>query len=99
LALLEAAREAKAIVGELSDTQLRSVTGQVLPARATVVSRLMLGKLTLRNVPLLIGQVHTFDFWGFGSEPAIVVGIDILRKFQSVAIDSKRGEVRFRVPG
>ncbi|USQ94410.1 retropepsin-like aspartic protease [Caulobacter sp. RL271] len=99
LALLEAAREAKAIVGELADTQLRSVTGQVLPARATVVSRLMLGKLTLRNVPLLIGQVHTFDFWGFGSEPAIVVGIDILRKFQSVAIDSKRGEVRFRVPG
>lgn len=99
LALLDAAREAKAIVGELSDTQLRSVTGQILPARATVVSRLMLGKLTLRNVPLLIGEVHTFDYWGFRDEPAIVIGIDILKKFQSVAIDSKRGEIRFRVPG
>jgi len=99
LALLDAARRAKAIVGELSDTQLRSVTGQILPARATVVSRLMLGKLTLRNVPLLIGEVHTFEYWGFRDEPAIVIGVDILRKFQSVAIDSKRGEVRFRVPG
>lgn len=99
LALLSAAREGNSIVGELSDTELRSVTGQVLPARSTVVSRLMLGKLTLRNVPLLIGQVHTFDYWGFRDEPAIVIGVDILRKFQSVAIDSKRGEVRFRVPG
>lgn len=99
LALLEAARDAKAIVGELSDTELRSVTGQVLPARTTVVSRLMLGKLTLRNVPLLIGEVHTFEYWGFRDEPAIVIGVDILKKFQSVAIDSKRGEVRFRVPG
>lgn len=99
LPLLEAARAAKAIVGELSDTELRSVTGQILPARASVVSRLMLGKLTLRNIPLLIGEVHTFDYWGFRDEPAIVIGIDILKKFQSVAIDSKRGEVRFRVPG
>jgi predicted aspartyl protease len=98
LALLDAALKAKAIVGELSDTQLRSVTGQILPAKATVVSRLMLGKLTLRNVPLLIGEVHTFDYWGFRDEPAIVIGVDILKKFQAVAIDSKRGEVRFRVP-
>lgn len=98
LALLDAALKAKAIVGELSDTQLRSVTGQILPAKATVVSRMMLGKLTLRNVPLLIGEVHTFDYWGFRDEPAIVIGVDILKKFQTVAIDSKRGEVRFRVP-
>ena len=68
---------------------------RLVPARATVVSRLMLGKLTLRNVPLLIGEVHTFDYWGFRDEPAIVIGIDILKKFQSVAIDSKRGEIRF----
>lgn len=99
LAFLDAAREAKALVGELSDTQLRGVTGQILPARAMVVSRLMLGKMTLRNVPLLIGDVHTFDYWGFRDEPAIVIGVDILRKFQSVAIDSKRGVVRFRAPG
>jgi len=97
--LLEAARAARAVVGELSDTELRSVTGQTLPARATVISRLMIGKLTLRNVPMLIGDVHTFEYWGFRDEPAVVVGIDVLKKFQTVAIDSKRGEVRFRVPG
>lgn len=99
LSLLAAARAGDAVVGELADTELRSVTGQTLPARQTIVSRLMLGKLTLRNVPLLIGDVHTFDYWGFRDEPAIVIGVDILKKFQSVAIDFKRNEVRFRVPG
>jgi len=98
LSLLAAARAGDAVVGELADTELRSVTGQTLPARQTIVSRLMLGKLTLRNVPLLIGDVHTFDYWGFRDEPAIVIGVDILKKFQSVAIDFKRNEVRFRVP-
>jgi predicted aspartyl protease len=98
LSLLAAARAGNAVVGELADTELRSVTGQTLPARQTIVSRLMLGKLTLRNVPLLIGDVHTFDYWGFRDEPAIVIGVDILKKFQSVAIDFKRNEVRFRVP-
>lgn len=99
LALLEAAYRGRSVVGELSDTELRSVTGQTLPAQASIITRLMLGKLTLRNVPLLIGDVHTFDYWGFRGEPAIVIGADILRKFQSVAIDFKRNEVRFRVPG
>lgn len=97
LALLDAAYGGRAIVGELSDTELRSVTGQVLPARTTILSRLTLGKLTLRNVPVLIGDVHTFDYWGFGHKPAIVIGADILGNFQSVAIDFKRNEILFRV--
>lgn len=99
LSLLEAARRAKAITAELANTELRSVTGQVMPAQSTTLSRLTLGKLTLRNVPLLISDVHTFDYWGFRDEPSIVIGIDILRRFQSVAIDFRRDEVRFRVSG
>lgn len=97
LALLEAALRAKAVIGELSETELRSVTGQTLPARQTIISRVTLEKLTLRNVPMLIGDVHTFDYWGFRDQPAIVIGVDILRNFQSVAIDFRRNEVRFRV--
>lgn len=99
LALLEAARENDAILGTLAATELRSVTGQVLPGRSAILSRLTLGKMTLRNVPLIIGAIHTFDYWGFREQPAIVIGADILQKFQSVAMDFKRNEVRFRVPG
>lgn len=99
LALLEAARRKGAIIGQLADTELRSVTGQTLPAQGTTLARLTLEKLTLRNVSLLIGDVHTFEYWGFRDEPAIVIGVDILKAFQSVAIDFRRSEVRFRIYG
>lgn len=99
LAMLEAARDNDAILGTLAATELRSVTGQVLPGRTAILSRLTLGKMTLRNVPLIIGAIHTFDYWGFQEQPAIVIGTDILQRFDTVSMDFKRNEVRFRVPG
>lgn len=99
LAMLEAARANDAVLGSLADTELRSVTGQVLPGRTAILSRLTLGKMTLRNVPLIVGAIHTFDYWGFQEQPAIVIGTDILQRFDTVSMDFKRNEVRFRVPG
>ena len=97
LALLEAAKRSKAIIGDVVDIGLNSVTGQVLEGRLAVLSRLTLGAMTLRNVPLVVGQVHTFDYWGMGDKPAILIGSDILQRFETVALDFKRGEVRFRI--
>lgn len=97
LALLEAARRSKAIVGEVVKIDLSSVTGQVLEGRLTILSRLSLGAMTLRNVPLVVGQIHTFNYWGMNDKPAILIGSDILQRFETVALDFKRGEVRFRV--
>jgi predicted aspartyl protease len=97
LALLEAARREQAILGDVVDIDLRSVTGQTLAGRLAVLSRLTLGKMVLRNVPIVVGPVHTFDYWGMGQQPAILIGADILQKFQTVALDFRRGEVRFRV--
>jgi predicted aspartyl protease len=99
LALLKAARNNDAVLATSTATELRSVTGQVLPGRSAILSRLTLGKMTLRNVPLIIGAIHTFDYWGFQEQPAIVIGTDILQKFDMVSMDFKRNEVRFRVPG
>ncbi len=97
LALLEEARRRNAILGPAVETQLRSATGQVLPGRLAVLTSLTLGKIILRRVPLVIGPIHTFDFWGMHDEPAMLIGSDILQKFQMVAIDFRAGEVRFRV--
>lgn len=99
LAMLEAARRNNALIGELNGTELRGVTGQVLAGRAATLSRLTLGGMTLRNIPLVFGPVHTFDYWGFHEQPAIVIGVDILQRFDRVSMDFKRNEVRFRVPG
>ena len=97
LALLREARAHDAIVGETVDIELRSVTGQTLPGRIVVLRSLTLGKMILRNVPLVIGPVHTFDYWGMRDEPALLIGSDILHKFDSIAMDFKRGEIRFQI--
>lgn len=97
LALLTAARERNVIVGDVVDIELRSVTGQTLPGRIAVLKSLTLGKMILRNVPLVVGPVHTFDYWGMRDDPAILIGSDILQQFDHVALDFRRGEVRFRI--
>jgi hypothetical protein len=97
LALLNVALERKAIRGNVIDMELRSVTGQILPGRLAVLSSLTLGKMILHNVPLVIGPVHTFEYWDMGDSPAILIGSDLLQQFDHVALDFKRGEVRFRI--
>ncbi|UAL09117.1 retropepsin-like aspartic protease [Caulobacter segnis] len=97
LALLEAARKGKAIVGETVNLNLRSVTGEMLPCTVAVLSSLRIGGLLIRWIPVVMGPIHTFDFWGLGGEPAILVGTDVLQKFKSVALDVRRGEVRFSI--
>lgn len=97
LALLRAAQARKAILGAIFDIQLRSATGQTLPGRLAVLNRLTLGKMTLMNVPVVVAAVHTFDYWGLADEPAILIGSDILQTFETVALDFKRREVRFRI--
>ncbi|MDR6626933.1 aspartyl protease family protein [Caulobacter segnis] len=98
LALMEAAIRGGSLLGAAGDAELRGVTGQVMHGRAATLTRLTLGEMTLRNAPLIVGPIHTFDYWGLNDRPAIVIGVDILRAFDTVAIDFKRNEVRFRVP-
>ncbi len=97
LALLKAARQRNVIQGDVIDVELRSVTGQTLPGRIAVLKTLTLGKMVLRNVPLVTGPVHTFEYWGMQDDPAMLIGSDVLQQFEHVALDFKRGEVRFRI--
>lgn len=97
LALLDAARDGGALVGGAGPKELISATGQVLDGRSAVLTRLTLGPMTLRNLPIVIGSIHTFAYWGLQDRPAMVIGTDVLSGFDRVAIDLRRNEVRFRL--
>jgi hypothetical protein len=45
----------------------------------------------------VIGPIHTFEYWGLQDRPALVIGADVLRNFDKVALDLRRNEVRFRI--
>ena len=53
--------------------------------------------MTISRVPVLVGDLHTFDIWGAADRPAMLMGVDILGLFDSVMIDLKRGEFTLKV--
>lgn len=79
----------------LLSTEIISVTGQTTPAEVQNIRELTIGPLLVRNLPLAFSKLHTFDIFGLGDKPALLLGMDILRKFQRVSVDFKRREVTF----
>lgn len=73
------------------------VTGATLPAELSAVPRIHLGGLTLGNMPIAFADVETFRKFGVDGAPAILLGMDVLRGFERVAVDFRRREVRFLI--
>lgn len=64
-------------------------TGVVLP-------QIKLGHLLASNVVGYVGDFHIFDIMGLRSEPAMLVGVDVLARSGALAIDYERGVVYVR---
>ena len=97
-ALMQQTLRRRAASRDWADIQLLSLTGQVLQGRLAALKSLELGNLKLGNVPVVFGPVHTFEYWGLTDKPAILIGVDVLNVFESVALDFSRGQVHFRLP-
>lgn len=76
-------------------TQLLSATGQTAPADLADLPRLRLGGIGLNNIRAAFASLHIFKLWNLDDEPAILVGIDVLRNFDDVTLDFGRREVIF----
>lgn len=98
IALMEQTLRRRTASRDWADIQLLSLTGQVLQGRLAALKSLELGNLKLGNVPVVFGPVHTFEYWGLTDKPAILIGVDVLDVFESVALDFNRGQVHFRLP-
>jgi len=97
MALMQRAIRQKAVSSDWADIELLSLTGQSMTGRLAALKNVSLGGVNLRNLPVVFGPVHTFDYWGLSDRPAILIGIDVLNAFESVALDFTRGQVHFRL--
>jgi gag-polyprotein putative aspartyl protease/Aspartyl protease len=75
-----------------------SVTGQTIDAQYADLPALRIGDVTLPTWPVAFANLHTFRMWNLIERPAILIGIDVLSRFQSVCLDFRRDEVHFRLP-
>jgi hypothetical protein len=81
-----------------SQTPIISVTGQIIAGEMADLPAFRIGGTRLPNWPMAFADLHTFQMWDLINRPAILIGIDILSRFETVCLDFGRDEVRMRLP-
>ena len=90
----------KALLGDKpvgATGELIGVTGKSIPGEAGLVPKIRIGDLRLGNMPVVFADPHTFRLFKLENTPAVLIGMDVLRLFNRVAIDFTDKEVRFNI--
>ena len=86
------------IASRIIASELISATGQRAPADFAPLPGLRLGGLRIADPMVAYADLHIFSLWGLQNEPAILVGVDVLRRFDQVAFDFGRKAIVFWPP-
>jgi predicted aspartyl protease len=93
----------RAIRARMPETAARALkldiggaTGQVVSGEVAMMPGLRIGGARVGAFGAVFADLHTFDLWRLQERPALLVGMDVLSLFRSVALDFGRSEVRFR---
>ena len=76
-----------------------SATGQTITAQIADFPGLRIGGMHVPSWPVAFADLHTFQLWALVDRPALMIGVDVLSRFDYVSLDFLRDEVRFRIPG
>jgi len=71
------------------------VTGQTILAEHENVAQLIIGSRRLGPTSLLFADLHAFDVLGLIDRPALLLGADVLQRFQRVSLDFGRSRMEF----
>ncbi len=77
------------------EAEIISVTGRKMTVELDDITEAHIGGLEIRNMPLAFAQLHTFDRFGLIDQPALLLGMDVLRQCQRVSVDLRRKEATF----
>lgn len=77
--------------------RVQSPTGEVTTGRAMLLPSLNFAGITISDLAVAVGDFHSFRVWGLADQPAMLIGLDVLRLFNSVHIDLQRSELSLYV--
>jgi clan AA aspartic protease (TIGR02281 family) len=77
--------------------ELISIAGERFIGQMVNLAFLRLGGLQLGNVPVVFVDMPVFKLWDLHDSPTLVLGMDLLTQFTTVAMDFGRSAVRFDV--
>lgn len=92
-------RLARNLKPDYGTVALQSVTGQMLTGEYTVLRRLQFGGVGLHQLAIVFADAHTFKQLGLDRKPAILLGMNAMRAFDSVSIDFAQKKIRLLPPG
>ena len=82
----------------MQQIHLTSVTGGQMDADYTQVPRIKIGDIEFDTLPVAFAEVAPFKRFGLTKRPALLLGMDALRRFRHVDIDFPNRQVRFLMP-
>jgi len=94
-ALFDALASRDPAYGDIGRISLVDVTGGETSGSVTLVKKIQILELALTDCPLVIADFKVFDVWGLTQRPALLIGMNFLRRFSKVSIDYGLKELRF----
>ncbi len=76
---------------------LMSIAGEQFTGDQLYLPFIRIGGLNLGNVPVVFADMAVFKLWDLHDTPTIMLGIDLLTQFETVALDFGRSSVRFDI--
>ena len=80
------------------ENSLIAVTGETLGVKFGIARDFRIGRAQFFTLPLAFADAPPFKRFGMAKKPALLLGMDILRKFDQVAIDFKNRKIHFLLP-
>lgn len=74
------------------------VTQDIQEATRVRIPSIVAGQMIVRNAEIRFSDLHIFDHWRLASQPALLIGMDVLGRLDILVIDYARGELQLRVP-
>ncbi len=72
---------------------LHAVSGPPVTVSTGPNVGLSMGQRRLSSVPLLYGDLHIMDYLGLNDRPALMIGADIMGRFEQVRIDYQNSQI------
>lgn len=77
--------------------EVTGVTGVTIKLQIARVRELRLGPVVLADVPIAFADVPPFAVFGLDTQPALLLGTDLMDAFRRVSLDFRARKVRFQL--
>jgi predicted aspartyl protease len=81
------------------DADIIGVTMDITQAKSIQIPAIAFGNVKVRNVAISFGELPVFEYWQMNSEPALLLGMDIIERLETFEIDYQQRKLHLRARG